>query len=132
MKALAMLAFVTLIPVTVLGANSNAGNGTEPVRISNDTDWGSNGSPELARCQGKKCAGPGDTTKNDRGVQGVQQLAGSRGGEATSGDKKGSRRHAELNVVPLLAGNRGGSSSAGTKKGRRYHDEGICEPVCLT
>ena len=132
MKTLATFVFVSLIPVAALGANINAVNGVDPIRISSDTDWEMNGGPELGRCQGKKCAGPGDKIRNEQGVQESLRLAGSRGGEATSGDKKGSRRHGESKGIPLLAGNRGGRSSAGSKKGRRHYDERGVEPVCLT
>lgn len=87
------------------------------------------GSPELANCRGTKCAGPGDTIRNRQDMDTTQQLAGNRGGQSTSGTKKGARHHDGSQVMPELADNRGGQATSGAKKGPRHHDDRIGNPA---
>jgi general stress protein YciG len=159
MKALPVIVLVTLIPIATFASAASIGTGVgqgqvAPItaeeaigspdlarcqgakcagpgdRIRNGQDM--IGSPDLAKCQGAKCAGPGDRIRNGQDIQGTQQLAGDRGGQATSGTKKGSRHHDDQSAMPVLAGSRGGQASAGTRKGSRHHDDEIGNPVRLS
>lgn len=131
MKTLPVIVLATLIPVVALASTTNAGNGVAPIQISARADEGTIRSPDLARCQGTKCAGPGDRIRNGQDFDGAQRLAGNRGGEVSSGSKKGRRHHEGEPATPLVAGNRGGQSSAGSKKGSRHHDNAIGADVAL-
>lgn len=152
MKTLPMLVLVTLIPVAA-ASSANIGNTfgqdqilliTSEKAIANpelakcrgtkcagpgDTIRNQQGSektlggPELAKCRGTKCAGPGDAIRNGQDMDAAQQLAGNRGGQSTSGTKKGARHHDGSRVMPALADNRGGQATSGTKKGPRHHDD---------
>jgi hypothetical protein len=90
-----MLLLVTLIPVAA--ANSaNLGNDIGQGQLPPNTSVEILGNPELARCQGAKCAGRGDTIRNGQDMDTAEQLAGNRGGQSTSGTKKGARNHDDL------------------------------------
>jgi hypothetical protein len=121
MKTLPMFVLVTLIPVAA-ASSANLGNSFGQDQMLPITLEKAMGNPELAKCRGAKCAGPGDTIRNGQDMDTAQQLAGNRGGQATSGTKKGSRHHDGSQVMPELADNRGGQATSGAKKGARHHD----------
>ena len=129
MKTLPMIVLITVFPVASFAGTGNVDKDFEQAQITANTDVELKGSPEIARCTGTKCAGPGDTIRNEQGILGTQRVADNRGGQVTSGDKKGSRKHREKAAMPLVAGNRGGQSSAGTKKGPRHTDTETLAPV---
>lgn len=132
MRALSIAVFVALLPVSAQAGNSDIRDAIEQVQVPTSIDRGLQGGPELARCRGTKCAGPGDQIRNEPDVQDGQRVAGDRGGQATAGGKKGRRHHETPESLPLLAGDRGGQATAGGKKGRRHHDNDIFEPRFLS
>jgi len=101
MKALPVIVLVALIPVATFASTASIGNGIGQGQTPPNTSEAMIGSFDLAICQGKKCASQGDRIRNGQDIQGTQQLAGSRGGDATSGTRKGSRHHDDEIGNPL-------------------------------
>ena len=132
MRALPIAIFVALIPVAAQAGSTDIRDVVEQIIAPINIDGGLEGGREFARCQGRKCAGPGDKIKNEHNIQDAQRLAGDRGGEATAGGKKGRRHHDNPESMPLLAGDRGGEATAGGKKGRRHHDKETFKLVRLS
>jgi len=132
MKTLPMIVLVTVIPLTSVAGTVEVDKGFEQAQITTNTDVGLKGSPEIARCTGTKCAGPGDKIRKEQDSHGTQRVSDNRGGQVTSGDKKGSRKHHEKAAMPVLAGNRGGQSSSGSKKGPRHSDTETFAPLRLS
>lgn len=131
MRALSIAVLIALLPVSAQAGNSEVRHTIEQAQIPLGVDWGLQGAYELARCQGRKCAGPGDQIRNEPDGHDGQLLAGGRGGQATAGDKKGRRYRENPTLLPLLAGDRGGQATAGGKKGRRHHDHETFCPLRL-
>ena len=129
MKALPVIVLVTLIPVATFASTASIGNGIGQGQIPANTSEAMIGSPDLARCQGAKCAGPGDRIRNGQDIDGRHPLADNRGGQTTSGTKKGSRHYDDQPAAPVMADNRGGQTTSGTKKGSRHYDDQPATPV---
>jgi hypothetical protein len=125
-----MLLLVTLIPVAA--ANSaNLGNDIGQGQLPPNTSVEILGNPELAKCQGTKCAGRGDKIRSQQGSEQTLDspvLAKCRGTKcAGRGDTI--RNGQDMDTAEQLAGNRGGQSTSGTKKGARHHDDLIRSPA---
>ena len=129
MKTLPAIVLVTLIPIATFASATSIWSGVGQGRMAPITAEEAIGSRDLARCQGTKCSGPGDRIRNGQEIQGTQQLADNRGGQVSSGTKKGSRHHDDQSAMPVMADNRGGQASSGTRKGSRHHDDEIGNPV---
>ncbi len=88
MKAFSIAILVTLLPCAAIATASGAGT-------YHSSDDGLLGGSTIARCQGKKCAGPGDVIRMVPGIRLDPRLSDNRGGRATAGSKKGSRKNVE-------------------------------------
>lgn len=95
MKTLPMFVLVLLIPVAA-ASSANLASAFGQSQLLPTTSEKTIGNPELAKCRGTKCAGPGDAIRNGQDMDTAHQLAGNRGGQSTSGTKKGPRHHDDL------------------------------------
>ena len=91
MKTLPVIVLVMLIPLAAASSSIHVWNGYGQGQVLPNTSEEAIGNPDLAKCRGTKCAGSGDTIRNGQDVDGTQRFAGSRGGQTTSGAKKGAR-----------------------------------------
>ncbi len=122
MNTFPMIVLVALIPVGALAGADTAGIQVDSITISSGTVSRVDRDSAIAKCQGRKCAGPGDTIKNQAGIQGMDRLSGNRGGQTTSGGKKGARHLEDVESGFQTVGNCGGEATAGSKKGSRHSD----------
>lgn len=131
MKALPVIVLVALIPVATFASTASIGNGIGQGQTPPNTSEAMIGSFDLAKCQGTKCAGPGDRIRNGQDMIGSPDLARCQGAKcAGPGDRI--RNGQDIDGRHPLADNRGGQSSSGTRKGSRHHDDEIGNPLRLS
>lgn len=122
MNAFPIIVLVALIPVAAMAGNDATEIRVDSITTSAESVSRVQSDSAIEKCQGRKCAGPGDTIRSQPVIQDMERLSGNRGGQTTSGGKKGARHLEDVESGFQTAGNRGGEATAGSKKGSRHSD----------